>query len=492
MPTETITFRVRRVDLGLPKHARAAWGTQLAGLPRRRAVLFTYVEPPDAHRMVLFDLDAARSEVVKLRGELRAACFDLRRGRAHALCSDGLHELSLRPLSITRTLRAGLPKNSTRIALQGSEIVVGSPKAKRWAVVDVASYEVTGRTKPLALERPELLDDASYVGDDRRGRHVAILGEEVRLVDAKGRALARAATGRTLHPEYCALTGASTFVALTSARFSRDVLVVEWGEDAGRRVRPTTPIPEPRPVKETRSPTGRAVRENETFEGVRIDGAPTKELVFTGPDFRRCKFLVGTLGGRLSTDRKGRARVVVRGLTAERCEFAKIHGYRVAFEDCTLDTPKVAHYANLTGCVFAHVVVRGDPGFVRIEDWSDQDFDEKERARLRAEDARYYDAVDWALDVREVEGRNLRIASVPPHLVRRDPTRLLLVWAKDATHPVWSSEVVARELGFMRYDQTLARRPFVFFWSDPSSAAAERALRAAGIVDDATGAGPAL
>jgi hypothetical protein len=80
--------------------------------------------------------------------------------------------------------------------------------------------------------RPDLED---LLGFDPDGNVVAVTKSEVVLVDpATMKVVAREETGHTLcEPLYsCALAGPSTVVALLEPRFSRHVLLVEWGADA--------------------------------------------------------------------------------------------------------------------------------------------------------------------------------------------------------------------------------------------------------------------
>jgi hypothetical protein len=499
-----LRFRVRRVDLGLPVHARAL--RHIVGVPHRNAFLFGYEEPPQSMRLGLFDLSTGATRTLKgVRGELFPSVVDARRDRVHALVTYALHEIALEPFVMTRTLAKGIPKNVRGLAVMrmpdDEATLVVRANQSVWAKVDAESYAVIGRVRAFDTEEPELPDDARFVGADAEGRVVAVTERELVLFDAKAmKIVGRQDAGAEIFG--CALAAPRTLVAWTTED-ARDALVVEWGDDARRAVAETKPIPDPNAPRK-RVVAGRAVRENEVFDGVRLEATAASPLVIEGPDFKRCQFHwcgIESHDGPTEKPRQGVVHATVRGVTLMRCRLSKMHVWDVVFEDCVLDHPKVVSQNVLKGCVYRHVTIRGDAGFLCLEDHYAVDETEREvrvsaptaeeRARRREWDEAYYRDVDWALDVREANTRSMRIENVPPRLVRRDPARLLLVWSKGLTHPVWRSRALAKTgLQHVPSHATYHQLDFAFFTPDEDDVAAVRALREAGIVDDRTGVAP--
>ena len=486
---------MREVELGLPPDALCNYGTSLAGLPQRSSVLFTFVDPPAASRLVLFDLRSAKGSVVgNVRGELRGAVLD--GDRVHALLTYGLYELSLDPFAVTRSLHARLPDYANALwpGPRPRTLVVHRVTNKRAPVVDIATYELSGTVPTSSLPSPEVgltivlhthgpmpkklptrPARTRVLGKDAKGRDVVTRGQTVILVDAGGKEVARFDAGVPLAG--ATLAGPSTVAAFPKKQATlRSLVLVEWGDDAKRAITKTTPLPSRRKPKVETSEIGRTRHAQALFSNVLV-----REGAIGGHDFHRCRF-----DGLNLNAVKGR--IVVRDATLDRCTFAGSFSKRVAFADCTLLAPKVVGANTFYSCVFKHVRVTGDlGGRLRVyESFGDEDARERERARQEA--AEYYRDVDWALDLREADVSGIRLEGVPPALVRRDPKTLLLLWTKDAQHSVWQSKQVNGWRPYaldraVKYGQASA---FVGL-SRRSEPAVIAALREAGVVDDVTG-----
>lgn len=137
------------------------------------------------------------------------------------------------------------------------------------------------------------------------------------------------------------------------------------------------------------------------------------------------------MGTMLASRHPGEWRTI-RNCDAIRCRQYNCALAGTAIEDCVLDTmgPAGPGYFTLDACVFRHVILRGrittmllrfdPPSFggsgvgPTFEDmWPD-------------EIAKYYLAVDWALDVTEAQFTALTaLTTVPGELVRFDPERAI-------------------------------------------------------------------
>lgn len=85
------------------------------------------------------------------------------------------------------------------------------------------------------------------------------------------------------------------------------------------------------------------------------------------------------------------------------------------------------------GAAFKHVILRGaidrlmlSPAVVLTDPGS------AVNESFRVDNASYYGEVDWALDISQVEAKELEIQGVPARLIRRDPETQVMVTAKKA------------------------------------------------------------
>ncbi len=420
--------RARVVTLGLPTHARQGYGTELVGVPAQRAVLFTYTEPGGAPRLVCFALDRGVAIRFKgVRGELRGGVIE-DDGRVHALTTHGLFELSIDRGEVVRSAKLA-PWASTLTATPDGEHLLVHWRGKATAQRLVRD----GYAKAGRVEEPAA-DPGARLGVDAKGRIVEAGPRGVRLVDPRTRKV----IARIAAPAGAAgwtLAGPCTAVARRGRRLGAELIACEWDADARRPVIETSPVAPPPPAP--RVSAGRLVIAKQTFHAIHATE------VRAGLDLERCRFDWASVDGL-------RARVVVRDVRATRCAFSRVYAHNVVFEDCVVDQPKVTHGNALHGCMFRHVILRGDLGLVRLAPWTGENLPRgmtAARARaLDAEVAAFYRDVDWSLDLRDADAASLKIGNVPLRTIRRDPARQLVVWREHADHAVWRHRAVARTL----------------------------------------------
>jgi hypothetical protein len=104
-----------------------------------------------------------------------------------------------------------------------------------------------------------------------------------------------------------------------------------------------------------------------------------------------------------------------------------------------LATPRTA---TAKYCVFKHVVLRGKIGEIMITDY----VGEKPRLQRAFDEANaaYYANVDWALDIREADCRDVDLRGMPARLVIRDPATQVVVTRERALKGAWSTADLAR------------------------------------------------
>jgi len=161
--------------------------------------------------------------------------------------------------------------------------------------------------------------------------------------------------------------------------------------------------------------------------------------MLTDMTFVRCQFQNCVL----STEADPTQRAVLRNvvLREPRVTGSTIGG--ALMQDCTLENLHSQRFEILYGCAFEHVTLKGKMGRLWLRGLSPAFVAGVQEPDLRLvhayEDAnaRFYETIDWALDICEVVTRKLRIDGVPAHLIRRDPLRHVVVRREAAIEGRW-------------------------------------------------------
>jgi hypothetical protein len=133
--------------------------------------------------------------------------------------------------------------------------------------------------------------------------------------------------------------------------------------------------------------------------------------------FDRCTFAVCHL-----CSEGANARPVLRRISVTNCKLDSVGAHGAIFEDCTVDGLKTNRLSMVTGCAFRSVVLRGDLGQFLIRASEPPGVDPIDDANLR-----YYEDVEWALDIRDARAVTLDIRDIPLHLIRRNPETQAIV-----------------------------------------------------------------
>jgi hypothetical protein len=157
--------------------------------------------------------------------------------------------------------------------------------------------------------------------------------------------------------------------------------------------------------------------------------------VFEDVEFRRCYFQ----GCSLSITLDPRLRTTVRNIRLIGCSQRGGHLGAAVVEDVLVDGFNTHGQGFQTwGAVFNRVVLRGKidrlmissvvaPGVADVE----------EQCAFDETNARYYEGVEWALDISQGEFRELDIRGVPSELIRRDPATQAVVTRAAALQGNW-------------------------------------------------------
>lgn len=159
--------------------------------------------------------------------------------------------------------------------------------------------------------------------------------------------------------------------------------------------------------------------------------------VFEDYDFERCRFV----SCALSITRDVRRRSTIRNVRLIDCEEVGCGLDCAIVEDTLVDGLKTSDLFQTWGAVFKHVTLRGKIGRVMVSAVLAPDtkgFAPADQQRALDEaNRRYYERVDWALDIREAEFAEADLRGVPGHLVRRDPSTQALVRREQALKGTW-------------------------------------------------------
>jgi hypothetical protein len=159
--------------------------------------------------------------------------------------------------------------------------------------------------------------------------------------------------------------------------------------------------------------TPKKVHVRERIEDVDCRGA----CVFSDHHLDRC-----TLSTCHAHSKSHLERPVFRRIVVANCRLESTDAHGAIFDDCTIDGLRNNRLSMITGCAFRHVTIRGDIGQFLVRASKDPGVDVIDRANLR-----FYENVDWALDIRDARPATLDIRDVPLHLIRRNPETQAIV-----------------------------------------------------------------
>ncbi|MEV4351342.1 hypothetical protein AB0J83_43355 [Actinoplanes sp. NPDC049596] len=178
--------------------------------------------------------------------------------------------------------------------------------------------------------------------------------------------------------------------------------------------------------------------EKQTFLNAKAIGAGR---TFADLELVRCEFTASHLA---NYDDPGLS-LVVRDVVARRpvVKRSGVHGVR--FENVLVEG-LTGTLTQPAGCVFRHVTLRGRSGALMIVGPNDGLPPEVQQAFTDAI-VKYYQDVDWALDITEAEFDTADLYYLPGDLVRRDPETQFLLRRPDAVPenlPAYASIALSR------------------------------------------------
>jgi hypothetical protein len=156
--------------------------------------------------------------------------------------------------------------------------------------------------------------------------------------------------------------------------------------------------------------------------------------LFQDLEFRKCRFVSCSI----SITENPKRRSTVKAVKLIQCEEIGCALETVIAEDVILDGLKTSDLFQCWGAVFKHVVLKGNVGRVMISPIIAAGMAKpKDQSTFDEANTRYYESVDWALDISEARFYECDIRRVPARLIRRDPETQVVVTREKALLGNW-------------------------------------------------------
>ena len=181
------------------------------------------------------------------------------------------------------------------------------------------------------------------------------------------------------------------------------------------------------------------------FEKHRFSGFDDRDSrsVFDGFSFHRCEFD----DCLLSITSQPELRSTIRNCELVRCTVHQNSTIGTAIvEDSLIDGLTIHGLLFINGAAFKHVTICGRIG--RLDLGGTSFLEDERRAQFAEANAKFYESVDWALDLTRCEASELRVSSVPGHLILRDTATQILVTRQRVLESDWT----AIDFGTTAYD----------------------------------------
>jgi hypothetical protein len=131
-------------------------------------------------------------------------------------------------------------------------------------------------------------------------------------------------------------------------------------------------------------------------------------------------------------------RAIVRRVHATQLSVSGCLVSGVVFDDCTLNGLATNDLQILDACAFRHVTVRGRLGRVMVSHLPLSRAPQIADAFVAA-NHRFYESVDWALDISELEAKEFDLRGIPSRLIRRDPATQVVFRREHVAARSWES-----------------------------------------------------
>lgn len=156
--------------------------------------------------------------------------------------------------------------------------------------------------------------------------------------------------------------------------------------------------------------------------------------IFQDLEFRKCRFM----SSALSITRNPKHRSQVRNIKLTQCEEIGCALDTAIIEDVIVDGLKTSDLLQSWGAVYKHVILKGNIDRIMVSPFVATGIARpKEQASFDEVNAKYYETVDWALDISEGRFIECELQRVPAKLVRRDQETQIVITREKALKGAW-------------------------------------------------------
>lgn len=171
--------------------------------------------------------------------------------------------------------------------------------------------------------------------------------------------------------------------------------------------------------------------ENQTFEFFEDadSGYLFSDLIFT-----KCHFV----GCRFSSTQEIRLRSTAKNIQFNNCEITGGSIGAGIVEDIIIDGLKAHNHLQTFGTVFKHVAIKGEINKLMLTPYVDVfgHFPDVQKS-FDVANRKYYENVDWALDISEAHFIDCDIRGIPARLIKRDEQTQVVIKREKALEGKW-------------------------------------------------------
>src|SRR5580765_6233612 len=180
--------------------------------------------------------------------------------------------------------------------------------------------------------------------------------------------------------------------------------------------------------------------ESYTFEYFddRLSKSIFSDIDFINCRFHGCNFSAINLPNFENVDMVDR-RSTARNIRFINCEVGLQSVGAGIVEDVLLDGLRVRNHFQSHGTAFRHVTIKGSIDKLMLTPYVDSTGGRYQDIQNQFDEAnrRFYETVDWALDISEAKFKDCDIRAIPAKLIRRDPLTQVVLRREKAMQGKW-------------------------------------------------------
>lgn len=125
-------------------------------------------------------------------------------------------------------------------------------------------------------------------------------------------------------------------------------------------------------------------------------------------------------------------RSIARNILLRDCSLVNCDVGPAVFDEVAIENLAIIDLLICWGALFRHVTFRGKIGSFKVNTTAHHDITPGQQAVFDTERVAFYDAGNWALDIRDASFSELDIRGIPAELIRLDPSRQFTIRRRTA------------------------------------------------------------